>query len=233
MANKKLRLGLIGAKGRLGVAVAEMLKQEFAGRVTLGVAIDKDNAASFSKHLDKADVFLDISSPQAAEQFIVELQKRKARVPYVIGCTGWTSSQLKAVHSYAKHAPVVLAPNFAPGVNLFLGLIEQAAPLLAKWGYDVSVHETHHTKKLDSPSGTAKAIVERLGTLKPQVHSTRAGDIIGTHEVRFVSSHDIVTLTHEALDRSIFARGAVMAAEWASRQTSPGMYSMKEVIFTE
>ena len=231
MANKKVRLGLIGAKGQLGLAILEILPREFPDSVTLAATIDRDNASSFSATLDSVDVFLDNSTPSASEQFVTELLKSKFRTPYVIGCTGWTDTQLKIVHDYSKVAPVILAPNFAPSVNLLLGLIEKAAPLLSKWGYDVSVHETHHNKKRDIPSGTAKAIVERLGSLKPQVHATRAGNIVGTHEVRFIGPCDILSLTHEALDRSIFARGAVMAADWASRQTTPGMYSMKEVVF--
>jgi 4-hydroxy-tetrahydrodipicolinate reductase len=149
----------------------------------------------------------------------------------VVGCTGWTPDQLKALHVYSAIAPTVFAPNFSPGVNLMLGLIEKAAPILKAWGYDAVVHETHHARKIDAPSGTAKAIVDALGDLKHQVHSSRAGNIVGTHEVRFVGTGDILTLEHEALDRAIFARGAILAAEWASRQDRPGLYSMKDVIF--
>jgi 4-hydroxy-tetrahydrodipicolinate reductase len=130
-----------------------------------------------------------------------------------------------------KTVSPVLAPNFSPGVNLFLNLIEQAAPVLQKWKYDVSIHELHHSKKLDSPSGTAKAIVDRLGNARSQTHSTRAGNIVGTHEIRFIGAGDVLTFTHEALDRKIFARGAVMAAEWAANQSRAGLYSMSDVIF--
>lgn len=233
MGNKKTRLGLIGSKGRMGQAIRAVIDQEFSEQLQVAVTVDKENSGQFAKLAEEADVFIDVSMPGASEKFLQELVRHNARIPYVIGCTGWTESQLKAVHAYAERACVVLAPNFSPGVNLFLSLIEQAAPVLAKWGYDVSVHETHHTRKLDSPSGTAKAIVERLGNMKPQVHATRAGNIVGTHEVRFIGPNDIISLGHEALDRSIFARGAVMAADWAYRQPGSGLHSMKEVILSK
>ncbi|MBI3542938.1 MAG: hypothetical protein HY075_06675 [Deltaproteobacteria bacterium] len=232
MASGKLtRAVLVGASGRMGAAIADVVSREFGGRVAIVATIDKDTAAKFPATVEKADAVIDVSAPAATEKFLQELGKAKAKVAYVIGCTGWTDAQLKAVHKYAERGAVVLAPNFSPGVNLFLGLVEQAAPLLAKWGYDVMVHETHHTRKVDAPSGTAKAIVERLGKMKAQVHATRAGNIVGTHEVRFIGPSDILEFSHEALDRSIFARGAVMAAQWAHQQPKPGLYSMKEVIF--
>lgn len=231
--DKGARIGLIGAKGRMGQAITTVAENEFAGRAQVVAAIDKSNSGDLVALSRSVDVFLDVSQPGATEQFLIELLKQNSSVPFVIGCTGWSESQLKAVHNYAERAAVVLAPNFSPGVNLFLNLIEHAAPLLKAWGYDVSIHETHHTRKVDAPSGTAKAIVERLGNMKAQVHATRAGNIVGTHEVTFVGPSDIISLTHEALDRSIFARGAVMAADWAAKQKSPGLYSMKDVIFGE
>ena len=230
MAKKQTRIGLIGSSGRLGSAIAHVVENELKDRARIIATFNRSNSVDLAKHAADVDVFVDVSLPAATETLIADLLKRGATAPYVIGCTGWSETQLKAVHNYAERTAVVLAPNFSPGVNLFLNLIEQAAPLMKKWGYDISVHETHHTRKVDAPSGTAKAIVDRLGTAKAQIHSTRAGNIVGTHEVRFVGAGDILSLSHEALDRSIFARGAVMAAEWASRQVSPGLYSMKEVI---
>lgn len=227
----KTRIGLIGSKGRLGLAIKQIIEHEFADQVTLVATIDRGAGSSLVFLAGQVDVFLDVSIPQASEMYLRDLFEQNTQVAYVIGCTGWNEEQLKIVHSYAERAAVVLAPNFSPAVNLFLGLIEQAAPLLTRWGYDALVHETHHARKVDAPSGTAKAIVECLGNIKQQIHSSRAGNVIGTHEVRFVGPSDILSLTHEALDRSIFARGAVLAALWTSRQTKPGLYSMKEVVF--
>lgn len=232
MAEKKTRIGLIGPTGRMGMAIATNVASEAERRAEITATLGRGNAGELENQLGLVDVFLDVSSPAASEQYLRTLLAKNSHTPYVIGCTGWNDAQLEVVHAYSKQAAVVFAPNFSPGVNLFLGLIEQAAPMLERWGYDVSVHETHHTRKVDAPSGTAKAIVERLGNMKPQVHATRAGNIIGTHEVNFYGPSDIITLKHEALDRAIFARGAVFAAEWAaSKKKSPGYYTMKQVVF--
>lgn len=230
MANR-LRIGLIGAAGRLGSAIATIVEREFSGEASVEATIGRTDGGSFTELVPNLDVVIDVSLPAATESYLAELQKQKSQLPYVIGCTGWSDAQLKRVRDYAKVAPVILAPNFSPGVNLMLGILEQTASVLEKWGYDVVVHETHHTKKLDAPSGTAKAIVQKLGNMKPQVHASRAGNIVGTHEVRFIGPGDIFSIAHEALDRSIFARGAVLAAEWAGRQKKPGLYSMKDVVF--
>lgn len=228
------KLALIGGNGRLGNAIQALLKDspsKLDFPLKLETVIDRENAADFSKSIANIDIILDVSNPVASEVFLEDLIKKKSKIPYVIGCTGWTDSQMKSVRGYAEQACVVFAPNFSPGVNLFLELLEKVAPAIRKWGYDVIVHETHHTRKIDSPSGTAKAMVESLNNPKVQIHSSRAGDIVGTHEVRLVGRHEILTLSHEALDRSVFAQGALLAAQWAFRQKNTGLKSMKEVIF--
>lgn len=230
MAKSQTRIGLVGSSGRLGSAIVTVVQNELQERARITVMFDRSNSAQIAKRAKDVDVFLDVSLPAVTETLLADLLKHDVNIPYVIGCTGWSETQLKAVHKYAERAAVILAPNFSPGVNLFLNLIEQAAPLMKKWGYDTSIHETHHVHKIDAPSGTAKAIVDRLGNANAQIQSTRVGNVVGTHEVRFVSAGDILLLSHEATDRAIFARGAVMAAEWASRQVNPGLYSMKEVI---
>ncbi|MEW6058397.1 MAG: dihydrodipicolinate reductase C-terminal domain-containing protein [Bdellovibrionota bacterium] len=227
----KIKLALIGANGRLGRSIQEVSKTEFAAKIEISALVTRENIKEFKNSKPKADVLLDVSLPTVSGEILKSLLKRPEKIPYVIGCTGWEKNQFQVVKRYSENACAVYAPNFSPGVNLFLTLIEQAAPLLKEWGYDVSLHETHHTKKKDSPSGTAKAILERLGDLKAQIHCTRAGNIVGTHEVRFVGPGDILTLNHEALDRTIFARGAILAALWAARKKQAGLFSMKDVLF--
>lgn len=224
-----VRVVLVGANGRLGKAIREINSVS----TNIVACIGTKNAGEFATAAKNTDVVVDVSLPTATVELVDGLLKAKSKTPYVIGCTGWTETQMKTVRAYSKHSCVVFAPNFAPGVNLFLGLLEKAAPYLKAWGYDVSIHETHHTKKLDSPSGTAKAIVERLGGMSSEIRSTRAGDVVGIHEVRFSSRGDVLTFTHEALDRSIFASGALMAAEWAAQHRgTPGFYSMQDVVFS-
>jgi 4-hydroxy-tetrahydrodipicolinate reductase len=241
MAKNKTRILLVGASGRLGSKISEIAHSEFASEVEIAGTISRSNSNTFLQAAARADVIVDTSMPPASEQFLKELRQSETPLPYVIGCTGWTDAQMQTVRSYAKSACVIFAPNFSPGVTLFLNVIEKAAPVLLRWGYKASIHETHHAKKLDAPSGTAKAIVSRITgttTIEPEVRSTRIGNVVGTHEVRFQSKDngDVLTFTHEALDRAIFARGAICAARWAARQAGqkqPGLYSMADVVFDE
>lgn len=229
---KKTRIALLGSTGRLGSVIADLAAKEFSDQIEVGFAGNRKNADSFAENLNDIDVVVDVSSPLASTACLETLLSRDLKIPYIVGSTGWSEEQMKVVRSYSESACVIFAPNFSLGVNLFLSLIEQAAPHFKKWGYDVIVHETHHTKKVDAPSGTAKAIVEHLGNMNPQVHATRAGNIIGTHEVRFIGENDILSLTHEALDRSIFARGALTTAIWAASHRAAGFRSIKDVIFS-
>lgn len=230
-----LRLTIVGAQGRMGRAIAKLIEDEFSSRIALVGAIGRQNVTDFTKTIEKTDVIIDVSLPEGTLGFLAQLNQSNRALPYVIGCTGWKSADLATVRKYAQKTCVVLSPNFSFGITLFLGLVEQAAPILERWGYAASIHEIHHTKKLDAPSGTAKAIAERLAKISPQIHSTRAGNIVGTHELRLYGPGETLTFSHEALDRSIFARGAILTAEWAARATvsgrKPGLFSMKEVIF--
>lgn len=167
----------------------------------------------------------------------------------VIGTTGW-NSELQSVRTIVEESNigVVYASNFSLGVHLFSRIVRTAGRLLNKFGeYDVAIHETHHTKKTDSPSGTALSLAAILleeikrkqqplaGTskeaLRPdQLHiaSMRLGDVVGTHSVVADSAADSITLTHAAKNRSGFALGALVAAEWISNRK--GLFTMEDVL---
>jgi 4-hydroxy-tetrahydrodipicolinate reductase len=153
----------------------------------------------------------------------------------VIGTTGWYHQldEVKAIVQSAKMG-VIYASNFSLGMNLFFRIVECAAELFDKFEeYDPFIHETHHRRKVDSPSGTAvtlgKILLEKIkrksdilaqnseGAISPKhlhISSTRAGEVPGTHLVGFDSAADTVELKHTARDRSGFALGALYAAEW-------------------
>ena len=128
---------------------------------------------------------------------------------------------------------VVVAPNFALGVNLFAALAERAAELLQPQpGFGAFIHEAHHAAKRDAPSGTAlwlEAALRARGYNRPiDVSSTRAGSIPGTHTIGFDAAGETITLTHTARDRSGFARGALEAARWV--QGRSGWFTMRDVL---
>jgi 4-hydroxy-tetrahydrodipicolinate reductase len=229
-STNKLQICLIGARGKMGSSIEKLARSEFSDSVEIAATIDRTNSSDFASCMAKCEVFLDVSLPSATLEYIHQLSKAKTYKPYVIGCTGWKPDDLAAIGTYARHAPVLLSPNFSPAVALFIGLVEKAGALLGPWGYEVTITETHHAHKIDAPSGTAKAIVERLGTLKPKIQSVRTGNVVGEHEVRFAGPADTLTLKHEALDRSVFARGALSSAQWISSRPGPGLFSMKDII---
>lgn len=169
----------------------------------------------------------------------------------VIGTTGHTPEQRRAIEQAAASIPVVLAPNMSVGVNLLLKLAELAAKALNE-DYDVEIYEAHHRNKKDAPSGTALRMGEVVAaargvTLKEQGDFTRhgdtgvrqrghigfavarGGDIVGDHTLLFAGPGERIELSHRAHDRSGFARGALVAARWL-RDRQPGLYSMQDVL---
>jgi 4-hydroxy-tetrahydrodipicolinate reductase len=159
----------------------------------------------------------------------------KAGVPVVIGTTGWYERvQALTDLSTAHSGRVLWSPNFAPGVQIMLALAETAGRLFRHApGFDAHLVETHHTAKLDAPSGTAIALRERaeagLSRSLP-VSSVRVGSVPGTHEFIFDAPFEQVRLTHEARDRRVFADGALAAARWLAAKSEPGVYTMRDVL---
>jgi 4-hydroxy-tetrahydrodipicolinate reductase len=170
----------------------------------------------------------------------------------IIGSTGLTPAQLDAVDAAARVIPVVRTGNFSLGVNMLVGLVEQAARMLAARDYDIEVFEAHHRRKVDAPSGTALMLGEaaargrgvaladvaqriRDGVTGPRTSGDigfsvmRGGGIIGEHSVVFAAEDEILTISHSARDRGLFARGAVEAARWLPGR-APGIYDMQDVL---
>lgn len=240
------QVALLGSKGRMGQAILRIAKESFASSFVITKEVHRNSNLS-AKELfsDDVNVVLDVSLPEALCAFLEKLPAGNEKLPagakklpaLIVGSTGWTATQSEILKKYAERAPVIHAPNFSPSVNLFLGVLEQVAPKFKEWGYEVSLHEWHHSDKLDAPSGTGNAMITRLkaGGLNPQVSSVRAGKIIGTHSVSFIGPQDIFEMRHEALDRDIFAKGALVATKWilekrAVGKIHHGFYTMKDVV---
>ena len=224
------------------------------------VASDADfnpkNAEDMAKKIIEsgAEGIIEFSHPSAVYENIISLLPLK--LPLVVGTTGWNdkretvANKAKEMGSYIFHAA-----NYSIGVNLFYKVVEQAAKLFANYDeYDCALWEAHHTKKVDSPSGTALEIAQIILNNTPSktkivtdafherpkkeelhVSSTRLGSVPGTHTVYFDSASDTVELTHTVRNREGLALGAVRAVEWLkagidSSETKPGMYSMENIL---
>jgi 4-hydroxy-tetrahydrodipicolinate reductase len=238
-----LSLLLNGSKGRMGAAVTEAARDL---GVSIGATVDVggDPAAS----IGSCDVIVDFSSPQATRS-LLELAVLHKK-PIVIGTTGHTAAERKALLPIASSVPCVWAGNFSVGVNLLFALSRQAARILGA-DYDAEVVEMHHRFKKDAPSGTAARLLEIIleerklgpGALRHGrqgltgertktevgVHSLRGGDVVGDHTVIFAGPGERLELSHKASDRAIFARGAVRAAQWVVGRKA-GLYDMQDVL---
>jgi 4-hydroxy-tetrahydrodipicolinate reductase len=221
------RLLLVG-HGRMGRLV-ESLAPEFGFTVAGMIDEYTDPAAAWPD----ADVAIDFSVAEAVPATVAALAKR--RTPIVIGTTGWQAAEAR-VRESATGIGVVVAPNFAIGVNVFLAVAGRLGRLMASQpSFGAWIHESHHAAKKDAPSGTALAMERRLRnegyTADVPIASTRAGMIPGTHTLGFDAASETITLTHQARDRGAFARGSLLAARWIIGKQ--GWFSMADVLGLE
>ena len=219
-----------GRMGRLVEALAPGMGCEVAG------VLDLDLNARGEGLQDGAwrdvDVAIDFTTPDAVRQ---NLRRYAAlRLNAVVGTTGWNAER-ETLRRDAEAAGigVVAAPNFSIGAVLFEAIAAHAAALLRPQpDFGAWLHEVHHDRKLDAPSGTAlaiKAAMERAGYDRTiDVASSRAGHVPGIHAVGFDGPSETITLTHSVRDRGTFARGALLAAKWV--QGRRGWYSMQDVL---
>jgi 4-hydroxy-tetrahydrodipicolinate reductase len=227
---------LIVGYGRMGKLV-ESLAPEFSCHI-VGVLDEAENAAGAGLTdavARAADVAVDFTTPDAVRHNIGKYCALKLNA--VIGTTGWTSDRT-ALSEQAQRAGigVVAAANFSIGAVLFEAIAADAARrLAARSEFGAFLHETHHDKKIDAPSGTAlsvKAAMEAAGySKKIDVASTRVGFVPGIHTVGFDGPSESITLTHSVRDRGTFARGALLAATWVKGKR--GWFTMRDVLGIE
>ena len=227
-----LPIALVGY-GRMGRAIDALALPQ---RCDVVARIDLDDArvgaGIDSPALDRAVVALEFSVAAAAPGNVLRLVARGLDV--VVGTTGW-DVHVPHVRRVADAAGVgvVHAPNFSPGVTLFLAVVERAAAVFAsREDFGAWIHEAHHVLKRDAPSGTAVALEAAMRAVgysaSLDVASTRAGHLPGTHTVGFDGLFDTITLTHAAPDRATFARGALEAARWVRGRR--GWFGMRDVL---
>ena len=218
---------------------------ELAGLGKNGIFLETDLLSA----IDKCDVVIDFTLPEVTMQtFRTAIQLNKA---IVIGTTGFSSSQKEEIQNSANNTRCVLAPNMSIGINVLFKISETMAKILGD-DFDVEIVEAHHRFKKDAPSGTAVRLSEILATSLNRniqevgiygrkglssgrdskeigIHTIRAGDIIGEHEVIFGGIGETMKISHHAQSRETFARGSIQAARWILNQP-PGIYDMQDVL---
>lgn len=235
-----LRIGLLGPRGRMGRWVIRLLATEYSHQATLLAEVER--GGDFYSLL-KCDAVIDFSSPEAcAAAAQVAILSEETTLPvFIVGSTGWRQENRLPLEKLSFRTPVLMSSNFSTGVLALQQILRQSVPLLSRLGYTPVLVDTHHRHKKDSPSGTALLLcrtLEEAGANRPiEMHSIRAGEIIGDHELTFYGPGDHLVLGHYAQDRSIFARGALDAALWLdhnrARLSSPGKILTMEDYFKE
>ena len=254
---KKINLAITGCMGRMGQQLIKSSKSNNNFRlVTLtenriinkkfnGIKPEPNNEIAF----EKTDIIIDFTIPKCTIEVLKIASKLNKRV--VIGTTGFTQKEDKIIKKYSKKIPILKAGNMSLGVNLLMYLTEIASKSLGD-NYLSKIFEIHHKHKKDYPSGTAlmlgkgiadgknKDLYNLVGKKflnkknfpygkKINFNSIRKGEIIGEHEVKFSSGKEIITLNHEAFDRTLYSDGALTAAKWLMKK-KPGLYSMRDLL---
>jgi 4-hydroxy-tetrahydrodipicolinate reductase len=218
---------LVLGKGKTGSLVAEIARERGHSVTALDIHENPNAAALTAAALAGIDAVIDFTAPEAAVQNITAVLSYGGRV--VVGTTGWYAA-LEAMKSLAaEHSGALLyGTNFSIGVQKLFRLTASLAQLD---GYKFSITETHHTTKLDAPSGTAVTLREIIQAARPgaqvEVVSHRIGDAMGEHVVTAVSDVDTLELRHEIQSRRCLADGAVRAAEWVSGKQ--GAWDFREI----
>jgi len=222
---------LVLGHGKTGKLVAEVAAEHGHSVHVLDAKENKDAAALTAPFVTGFDVVIDFTTPEAVVTNMRACLANGAKM--VIGTTGWYD-KLPDMRALAERrgAGLLYGTNFSIGVQLMLQLTRTMSAALKDAGYTFSIAETHHTSKLDSPSGTAltlrDAVLSQIGTDQEVViHATRAGEVEGIHSLVAKGASDTLTLTHESHSRRPFAEGAVRAAEWLSTRT--GVYDLRDV----
>ncbi|MFA9477495.1 4-hydroxy-tetrahydrodipicolinate reductase [Phycisphaerales bacterium AB-hyl4] len=257
-------IGINGAAGRMGrrlVALASEDEQlrvvtalERDGHELLGndagvvASVDAINTPLAAQVQNKPKVMIDFTVPEAFREALRVCRQQK--IAMVIGTTGLTDDDYKAIDAAAEDIAILHAPNMSLGVNLLFALVGQVAERLGD-DYDIEIVEAHHRFKLDAPSGTAMGLAEAIchatgkqidkdfvhgrhgeSTRKRGevgMHALRIGDEVGRHSVHFGTLGEEITLAHKASTRDVFARGALRAAAWLADKPV-GRYHMKDVL---
>ena len=245
-----MKLILNGALGRMGRAVAS-LAADRGHEIVAGVDIAVGDAAfpvcTDWADLPAADAVIDFSNPSALEAELAYVTAH--HLPLVLCTTGLSAQQLAAVHKAAEQVPIFVSGNMSLGVAVLSALTKKAAAVLGDT-FDIEIVEMHHNQKLDAPSGTALMLADaaKAGLSYEPVYtydrhtrrqkrdkkeigiaSLRGGTVVGEHSVYFAGEQEVITLSHSAGSRSVFASGALAAASFIVGKPA-GMYSMEDVL---
>lgn len=245
-----IKILICGICGKMGQNLVSLLKDDGEAKVVCGIDLNTAEGIpvykTFEEVKEQVDVIIDFSSPAV---ITAELNWAvKNNVPAVLASTGYNDEQLKFINECSKKIAIFKTANFSLGINLLVELVKKTAKTLGE-AFDIEIIEKHHNQKVDSPSGTALMLADganevfkngkeylygrnkNSGKRKNEIgiHAVRGGTIVGEHEVLFIGNDEIVSLSHSANSKKVFALGAIKAAKWLTAQKA-GIFDMKNLL---
>lgn len=246
-------IAICGANGKMGKNIYSCIKEREDCNVVAGIDVYTEQYADFpivetpAQLPVKPDVIIDFSNPAGLDALLEYCLS--TGTPLVIGSTGYDDAQIAKIKSAAHQIPIFFTFNMSLGINLLVELAKKAASILGDQ-FDIEIVEKHHNQKIDAPSGTAimlaNAINETLDNSKHYVydrhsrrqkrekteigmHSIRGGTIVGEHDIIFAGNDEVITLSHSAASKMVFAEGAVNAAVFLKDKPA-GLYDMSQMV---
>lgn len=243
---------ICGIGGKMGGMLYEVSKGSSGIKIVAGVdkfcgcAYDFPVYASFDECREKYDAVIDFSRPDALDGILAYCIKNKT--PAVLASTGYSAAQKNQIEKAAEIIPIFQSSNMSLGINLLCELVKKAALILGN-DFDIEIIEKHHNKKVDAPSGTALTLANSINSVyggskqyvygrhgasakrtadEIGIHAIRGGSIAGEHDVMFIGNDEIITLSHTAASKQVFAEGAFKAAKFICKKPA-GMYSMSDL----
>lgn len=243
---------LNGCNGKMGMAVSNCVEAREDCKIVAGVDINTSKTRDYPvvsniSDVNGGDVIIDFSHPSCLTS-VLEFAVTK-KIPAVIATTGLNEADVENIKAAAKRVPIFFTFNMSLGVNLLVELAKTAQKVLSN-GFDIEIVEKHHNQKIDAPSGTAIMLADALNeaadgkytyeynrqtkcekrsTNEIGIHSVRGGNIVGEHDIIFAGTDEIVTLSHSAYSKNVFAVGAVNAAIFI-KDKAPGLYNMSDLV---
>ena len=249
-----IKMIMHGCNGRMGQMITDMVKDDPEIEIVAGVDINNNRHNDYPVYSSiaecdvDADVLVDFGAAPAIDELFRVCVERN--LPIVLCTTGLSAVQLADMKVASTKIAILKSANMSLGINLLMKILKEAANVLAPAGFDVEIVEKHHRMKLDAPSGTAIALADsinearnneyeyiydrsqvrqRRGEKELGISAVRGGSIVGDHDVIFAGQDEVITFSHTAYSRAVFAKGAISAAKFLAGKEA-GLYDMSDVI---
>lgn len=249
-----IKMIMHGCNGRMGQMITDMVKDDPEIEIVAGVDINNNRQNDYPVYSSiaecdvDADVLIDFGAAPAIDELLRVCVERN--LPIVLCTTGLSAVQLADMKVASTKIAILKSANMSLGINLLMKILKEAANVLAPAGFDVEIVEKHHRMKLDAPSGTAIALADsinearnneyeyiydrsqvrqRRGEKELGISAVRGGSIVGDHDVIFAGQDEVITFSHTAYSRAVFAKGAISAAKFLAGKEA-GLYDMSDVI---